>query len=111
MADRVGVISKGELILVEEKKTLMKKLGKKQLLIQLQEPMRELPAALLELGGACFALKSGGAELEFTFDIHDDKTGIPVLLRRMGDLGIGYKDLSTHQSSLEDIFVSLVRNP
>ena len=110
MADRVGVISKGELIVVEDKKTLMKKLGKKQVNLQLQQPLSALPPALHELGAARFTLKNLGTELEFTFDTHDDKTGIPVLLKRLGELGIGYKDLSTAQSSLEDIFVHLVRN-
>ncbi|HYN00548.1 MAG TPA: ABC transporter ATP-binding protein [Aestuariivirgaceae bacterium] len=105
MADRIGVISKGELILVEEKTTLMKKLGKKQFTLHLQEPMAAIPA---ELGEWRLALKNGGTELEYTFDAHDERTGIPSLLRRISDLGIGFKDLNTSQSSLEDIFVSLV---
>jgi ABC-2 type transport system ATP-binding protein len=105
MADRIGVISKGELILVEDKVTLMKKLGKKQLTLQLQERMSEIPAGL---GDWQLQLGADGNELEYSFDINAGRTGISALLRRMGDLGIGYKDLNTHQSSLEDIFVSLV---
>jgi ABC-2 type transport system ATP-binding protein len=105
MADRIGVISKGELILVEDKATLMKKLGKKQLTLQLQEPMDAIPAAL---GQWQLVLKSNGCELEYSFDTGEDHTEIPALLRRMGELGIAFKDLNTRQSSLEDIFVSLV---
>ena len=108
MADRVGVISHGELILVEEKVELMKKLGKKQLTLTLQEPMREVPPELHQWG---LMLKADGNELEFTFDAREDRTGIPSLLRRLSDLGIGFKDLNTQESSLEDIFVSLVSKP
>ncbi|MGH8454515.1 MAG: ABC transporter ATP-binding protein [Nevskiales bacterium] len=105
MADRIGVISKGELIVVEEKATLMKKLGKKQLTLHLLEPMREIPAGLADWR---LELKVDGTELEFNFDAVEECTGIPTLLKRMSDLGIGFKDLNTSQSSLEDIFVSLV---
>lgn len=105
MADRIGVISKGELIVVEEKATLMKKLGKKQFTLHLQEPMAAIPAELTDWR---LALKNGGTELEYTFDANAERTGIPSLLRRISDLGIGFKDLNTSQSSLEDIFVSLV---
>jgi len=105
MADRIGVISKGELILVEDKVTLMKKLGKKQLTLQLLEPLQAIPAGLNEW---LLTLKSGGCELEYSFDTGADDTRIPALLRRLGELGIAYKDLNTRQSSLEDIFVSLV---
>ena len=105
MADRVGVISKGELIVVEEKATLMKKLGKKQLTLQLQESMTAIPAELSEWR---LELKSDGHELIYTFDAKADRAGIPSLLRRLADLGIAFKDLNTSQSSLEDIFVSLV---
>jgi ABC-2 type transport system ATP-binding protein len=105
MADRIGVISKGELILVEDKVTLMKKLGRKQLTLQLQERMTQIPPAL---GEWQLQLAADGNELEYSFDINAERTGISALLRRMGDLGIGYKDLNTHQSSLEDIFVRLV---
>jgi len=105
MADRVGVISKGELILVEEKSELMKKLGKKQLTLNLSEPMTVLPPELAEWN---LAIKADGNELEYSFDGNAERTGIPSLLRRMSDLGIAFKDLHTRQSSLEDIFVSLV---
>ncbi len=105
MADRVGVIHKGELIVVEAKSTLMKKLGKKQLTLHLQEPMTAVPA---ELGDWRLVLKAEGNELEYTFDTNAERTGIPSLLRRMSDLGIGFKDLHTRESSLEEIFVSLV---
>ena len=105
MADRIGVISRGRLILVEEKRELIKKLGKKQLRVELQEPLEALPA---ELGDLQVALLSEGHELELTFDANDERTGIPTLLRRLGELGIHYRDLSTRQSSLEEIFVSLV---
>jgi ABC-2 type transport system ATP-binding protein len=105
MADRIGVISKGELIVVEEKAALMKKLGKKQFTLHLQEPMAAIPAELTDWR---LALKNGGTELEYTFDANAERTGIPSLLRRISDLGIGFKDLNTSQSSLEDIFVSLV---
>ena len=105
MADRIGVINKGELILVEEKSTLMKKLGKKQLTLNLVEPLSALPP---ELGAWHLVLNGGGTELEYTFDAADERAGIPALLQRMSDLGIRFKDLNTRQSSLEDIFVSLV---
>jgi len=105
MADRIGVINKGELIVVEEKTALMKKLGKKQLTLHLQEPMQSVPAALSDWN---LALNNGGCDLEYTFDASEERAAIPALLRRIGDLGIGYKDLNTRQSSLEEIFVSLV---
>jgi ABC-2 type transport system ATP-binding protein len=106
MAERIGVISKGELIVVEEKAKLMKKLGKKQLMVHLQEPLAAIPAGLSDWS---LTLNNGGAELECTFDATEEDKAIPALLRRMSDLGIGFKDLQTRQSSLEDIFVSLVR--
>jgi ABC-2 type transport system ATP-binding protein len=105
MADRIGVIHKGELIVVEEKRTLMRKLGKKQLTLHLQEPMTAIPPGLAEWK---LELKNEGHELEYTFDSNAERKGIASLLRRMTDLGIGFKDLNTQQSSLEDIFVSLV---
>ena len=105
MADRVGVISKGELILVEEKTELMKKLGKKTLTLYLTDPMETLPPELAEWQ---LELKDGGNELLYSFDGQAERTGIPSLLRRMSDLGIGFKDLHTSESSLEEIFVSLV---
>ena len=105
MADRIGVINKGELILVEEKRALMKKLGKKQLTLHLTEKLAALPAALSDLR---VTLKNGGGELEYTFDAADERTGIPALLQRLGTLGIAFTDLQTRQSSLEDIFIDLV---
>jgi ABC-2 type transport system ATP-binding protein len=105
MADRIGVISKGELVLVEEKAALMKKLGKKQLTLQLQEPMAAIPGALAEWR---LELKSEGNELEYSFDSTEDRNRISALLRRLAELGIGFKDLHTSQSSLEDIFINLV---
>ena len=105
MADRIGVINKGELILVEEKTTLMKKLGSKKLTLVLQEPMTAIPEALAEWP---LTLQSGGNELVYSFDINAEHTGVPSLLRRLTDLGVGFRDLVTTQSSLEDIFVSLV---
>jgi ABC-2 type transport system ATP-binding protein len=104
MADRVGVISKGRLILVEQKAALMKKLGKKQLTLHLRQPLVAIPAELAEWR---LTLKADGADLEYTFDAHD-KEGVAPLLRRLGELGIAYADLNTRQSSLEDIFVNLV---
>ena len=105
MADRVGVIRKGELILVEEKTELMKKLGKKELTLNLAEPMSTIPPELSEWG---LKLAGSGTELRYEYDGTAERSGIPSLLRRMSDLGIAFKDLNTHQSSLEDIFVSLV---
>ena len=105
MADRVGVINKGELILVEEKTALMKKLGKKSLTVTLAHPLDQIPA---ELGEWDLSLKSDGCEIEYVLDTRAERTGVSSLLRKLGDLGIGYKDLNTQQSSLEDIFVSLV---
>jgi ABC-2 type transport system ATP-binding protein len=105
MADRIGVISKGKLILVETKSALMKKLGKKLLTLHLQEPLTAIPEGLSEWG---LSLNNGGGDLEYTFDASQEHTTIPALLRRMGELGIGFKDLNTRQSSLEEIFVSLV---
>ncbi len=105
MADRVGVINKGELVLVEDKTALMKKLGKKELTLNLAEVMEAVPP---ELADWKLTLEADGHELRYTFDANADETGVPSLLRRMSDLGIGFKDLNTKQSSLEDIFVSLV---
>ena len=117
MADRIGIINKGELVVVEEKTKLMQKLGKRQLTLNLQEPMTELPAAL---AGWPLALKAQGNQLEYTFDTReagaavagagasDKPQDIPSLLRRLAEIGIGFKDLSTSQSSLEEIFVNLV---
>jgi len=105
MADRVGVILKGELILVEEKTALMKKLGKKTLTLNLVEPLTALPADLSDWD---LRLSPDGGELEYSFDANAEDTGMPTLIRRLDRLEIGFKDLNTRQSSLEDIFVSLV---
>ena len=105
MADRVGVISRGELIMVEDKRALMKKLGRKTLKLTLSDPMTAIPAELSEWS---LALEEDGHVLCYSFDANADKTGVPSLLRKVSDLGIGFKDLATHQSSLEDIFVGLV---
>jgi ABC-2 type transport system ATP-binding protein len=105
MADRVGVIAKGELILVEEKAELMKKLGRKTLHLQLAEPLGAVPAAL---AGWNPQLSDDGLTLTYDFDRHAERTGIPSLLAAMRDEGIAFKDLDTKQSSLEDIFVGLI---
>ena len=94
-----------ELVVVEEKTALMRKLGKKQLTLHLQEPMTAIPVGLSDWN---LVLTNGGADLEYTFLAGEERTAIPALLRRISELGIGYKDLNTRQSSLEDIFVSLV---
>ena len=106
MADRIGVISKGELILVEEKAELMRKLGQKHLTLQLQQPMARVPDAL---AGYDLALSADGNELTYSYDAQGERIGIVDLLKDLGGAGIGFKDLHTTQSSLEDIFVSLVR--
>ncbi|KQT54355.1 multidrug ABC transporter ATP-binding protein [Aureimonas sp. Leaf454] len=106
MADRIGVISKGEIILVEEKAELMRKLGRKQLRLALTHPIAALPESLAD-----FALErsADGGELVYTYDTKGPRTGITTLLGALADAGITFRDLSTHQSSLEDIFVSLVK--
>ncbi len=106
MADRVGVISKGEIILVEDKIELMRKLGKKQLMLQLQAALERIPS---RLDGYQLELTGNGSELIYTYDARGQRAGIDALLRDLGEEGIGFKDLQTTQSSLEDIFVSLVR--
>ncbi|HQV73264.1 MAG: ABC transporter ATP-binding protein [Dokdonella sp.] len=108
MADRIGVINKGELILVEDKHTLMRKLGKKQLTLSLQQTMREIPPGL---AGLPLELSADGATLVYTFDTQSEETGIAGLLRRLGEHGIDFKDLQSSESSLEEIFVSLVHKP
>ena len=105
MADRVGVIDKGRIILVERKAELMKRLGKRQMLISLQEPMAAVPAAL---GQWQVELADEGNTLSYSFNAEDEH--IPALLGKLGELGVGYKDLETHKSSLEDIFVDLVEH-
>ena len=105
MADRVGVISRGELIAVDEKRDLMAKMGRKTLDISLADPLDTVPSALSEWN---LELDDDGHLLRYQFDSHAERTGIASLMRQLSDLGIGYKDLSTHQSSLEEIFVELV---
>lgn len=105
MADRVGVINGGELILVEEKTALMKKLGKKTLTILLTDPIAALPP---ELADWDLTLKGEGSEIEYVFNTQAERTGVASLMRRIDELGIHYRDISTEQSTLEDIFVSLV---
>jgi ABC-2 type transport system ATP-binding protein len=105
MADRVGVIDKGRLILVEEKAALMRKLGKRRMLISLQEPMAAVPAELDEWH---LELEDEGRRLLYLFDAQAERTGIPSLLRKLNELHIAFKDLETSKSSLEDIFVDLV---
>ena len=106
MADRIGVISRGELILVEEKAELMRKLGKKQLTLHLQAPLKAVPTGL---GAYDLSLANDGADLVYTFDAQAEDTGIAALLRGLSERGVDFKDLRTEQSSLEDIFVNLVR--
>jgi ABC-2 type transport system ATP-binding protein len=107
MADRIGVINKGALVVVEDKHTLMKKLGKKQLTLQLHTALPVLPP---ELAAWKLELKNNGKALVYTVD-SADSDGIPTLLKRMSELSIAIDDLQTHQSSLEDIFVQLVSGP
>jgi ABC-2 type transport system ATP-binding protein len=107
MADRVGVIRNGELILVEEKHALMRKLGKKVLNLQLGEPLERVPDELAEWK---LELSEDGREITYVFDAKAERTGIPSLLARMRDLNIGFRDLDTRQSSLEDIFVELIHD-
>jgi len=108
MADRVGVINHGELILVEDKAELMRKLGKKQLALHLQRPLDAVPPALAAYN---LTLAGGGRELVYTYDTQGERTGITALLRDLNEAGIRFRDLKTTQSSLEEIFVSLVRKP
>ncbi len=105
MSDRIGVINKGELVLVEDKATLIRKLGKKQLTLELQKPLDAVPA---QLAPYRLALAPGGAELIYTYDTQAERTGITALLKDLNEVGIRFKDLHTTQSSLEDIFVDLV---
>ncbi len=106
MADRIGVISKGELIVVEDKALLMRKLGKKQLTLQLQSRLVQIPPGL---SAYPLELTDDGHALVFTFDAQSKETGIATLLKRLGDLNINFKDLHSSESSLEEIFVNLVR--
>ena len=106
MADRIGVMNRGQIILVEDKVVLMQKLGKRQLTLHLQAPLAAVPASL-----AAYALElaAGGTELIYSFDAQGERTGIAELMRQLNGLGIDFRDLRTTESSLEDIFVSLVR--
>ena len=108
MADRIGVINKGELIVVEDKDVLMRKLGKKQLMLSLRQPLASIP---LTLNSWHLALTDDGYSLVYSFDTQKDETGIAELLRALGDHNIEFKDLRSSESSLEDIFVSLVHQP
>jgi len=106
MADRIGVINKGEIVLVEDKATLMHKLGKKQLALQLAHPVASLPPSLAAFD---LAVASDGSQLVYTYDAQREHNDIAALLRELDAAGIAFRDLQTKQSSLEDIFVSLVR--
>jgi len=108
MADRIGVIRKGEIILVQDKNVLMRQLGERRLTLHLQAPLAAIPP---ELASEPLELAADGHELIYTFDAQAEDTGIAALLRRLEGHGIDFKDLQTKQSSLEDIFVSLVRAP
>jgi ABC-2 type transport system ATP-binding protein len=105
LADRIGIVNKGELVLVEDKAVLMQKLGQKQLTLQLRTPLTDIPADLQEFG---LELGAAGTELVYTFDTQRERTGIATLLRKLGEHGITIRDLQTSESSLEDIFVRLV---
>jgi len=108
MADRIGVINKGELVVVEDKDVLMRKLGKRQLTLQLQHALDRLPEAIASLP---LELSKDGHVLTYTFDVQGEHTGIAQLLKQLGELGIDFKDLHSSESSLEEIFVSLVKGP
>ncbi len=105
IADRVGIINKGEIILVEDKTALMRKLGKRQLKLYLQSPVASIPVGL---NGFDLELSTDGSELVYTFDVHGNETGIASLLKRLNEHGIDYRDIHSSESSLEEIFVSLV---
>ena len=106
MADRIGVINKGEIILVEEKAELMRKLGKKQMTLNLLAPLGAIPGELEQFN---LELHHNGSELIYTYDTQSERTGITKLLAALANAGIQFRDLSTNQSSLEDIFVNLVK--
>jgi len=105
MADRIGIIAKGQLLLVEDKTELMQKLGKKQVTLVLQEPLAALPAGLRDDE---LTLSPDGNELTYTYDTRNESRGIVDFMKRVNDAGIAFKDLRTRQSSLEEIFVSLI---
>jgi ABC-2 type transport system ATP-binding protein len=106
MADRIGVVNKGELVLVQDKTELMRKLGKKQLTLELHEPLHDIPGPLAAYG---LELSAEGRALVYTYDTQGQRTGITALLGDLSRMGVKFKDLQTTQSSLEEIFVSLVR--
>jgi ABC-2 type transport system ATP-binding protein len=105
MADRIGVINKGEIVLVEEKAELIRKLGQKQLTLDLQQRLDALPPSL---NGHHLALAANGLKLIYTYDTKGERTGITALLNSLNEAGIRFRDLSTQQTSLEEIFVGLV---
>lgn len=107
MADRIGVLNQGEMVLIESKNALMRKMGRKQLILDLQQPLAAIPVSLMQYD---LALANSGEQLIYTYDTRKQTTGITTLLKRLGDVGIKFKDLQTEQSSLEDIFVTLVQN-
>lgn len=107
IADRVGVISNGELLLVDDKDTLMQELGKKQLILDLKHPIEALPESLAEYQ---LEVSADGSQLTYTYDTHSSRTGITALLQSLNEAGLSMRDLNTSQSSLEDIFVNLVRS-
>ncbi len=108
MADRIGVIDRGQIVLVEKTQTLMEKLGKKQLSLKLQTPLHAIPPELAEWP---LTLSDDGSQLIYRFDVAAEDSGIARLMRRLSEHGIDFKDLRTDESSLEDIFVSLVSKP
>jgi len=107
IADRVGIISNGELVLVDHKETLMRELGKKQLILELKQPIDALPESLAKYQ---LEVSDDGCQLTYTYDTHSTRTGITALLQSLTDAGLSMRDLKTSQSSLEDIFVNLVRS-
>ncbi|MFB1016039.1 MAG: multidrug ABC transporter ATP-binding protein, partial [Alteromonadaceae bacterium] len=106
IADRIGVIKNGQLILVEDKTVLMDQLGKKQLILHLKEPLTAIPSAMTDFN---LQIKNDGLQLIYSYDTSEEHTGISALLQHLSEANIGFKDINTDQSSLEDIFVSLVR--
>lgn len=107
MADRIGVLNQGEMVLIESKNALMRKMGRKQLILDLQQPLAAIPVSLMQYD---LALANSGEQLIYTYDTRKQTTGITTLLKQLGEVGIKFKDLQTEQSSLEDIFVTLVQN-
>ncbi len=108
MADRIGIINHGEIIMVEEKNTLMKQLGKRQVSLHLQEAITNIP---LQLNAFNLEISEDGYELKYTFDSLNEQSNLPELLKQLSELNIEFKDIHSSESSLEDIFVDLVRKP